>query len=93
MWLKVEADRQACSAKKRAKLHRQQHARRDSRKAYKSGSVPDPQTAATAAGSKSYLASGPGDLGASRFRITYCARQSVENYFDSTAQPRGQLIN
>ena len=66
---------------------------RESRKAHKAGNEFDPQTAATAAGSSAYLVAGPGDPGASRFRITYCARQTIENYFDSTAKPTGQLIN
>ena len=91
--LQVEADRQACSARKIVKQRQQQTARRDSRKALLQGREPDAQTAATAAGSSSYLVAGPGDPAASRYRITYCARQTVDNYFDSTAKPTGQLIN
>ena len=79
VWLKVEAGRQAQSMKRTSRLRRQQHARRDTRKAFKSGSEPDALTAATAAASESYLTSSPGDPAASRYRITYCARQAVEN--------------
>ena len=88
----MEADKQACSAKKICRQRKEQTARRDTRKKTKQGEEPDEQTAARAACSSSYLTAGPGDPAASKFRITYCARQSITGYFDSTVQPTGQLI-
>ena len=89
----MEADKQACSAKKRCRQRKEQAARRDTRKAAKQGEEPDGQTAALAASSSSYLTAGPGDPAASKFRITYCARQTITGYFDSSVQPAGHFIN
>ena len=89
----MEADKQACSGTKRARQRKEQTARRDTRKAAKQGEEPDGQTAALAASSSSYLTAGPGDPAASKFRITYCARQTITGYFDSSVQPAGHFIN
>ena len=45
-----------------------------------------------AASSENYQKKGPGSTSASRYRITYMARQAVKNYFDATKQPEGDSI-
>ena len=93
VWLNVEAGVQLTSANKLARRRKQQAARRDCRKAAKSKAAPDALTASLAASSEGYLTRGPGDPGASRYRITYCARQAVEGLFDSSQTPTGHLMN
>ena len=93
VWLKVEADVQLTSMRKAGRQRKQQAARRDCRKAAKSKAAPDALTASLAASSESYLTRGPGDPAASRYRITYMARQAVEGFFDSSQTPTGHLLN
>ena len=89
VWLKVEGAKQAVSTRKLGRQRQQQAARRDQRKQVKAGSLAA-STAAQAAASDSYLTAGPGSTKASRYRITYCARQAIEGFFDSSAQPEGE---
>ena len=90
-WLKVEGGKQAVSTTKLGSQRQQQAARRDQRKQVKAGSLAA-STAAQAAASDSYLTAGPGSTKASRYRITYCVRQAIDNFFDASAQPEGESI-
>ena len=94
VWLKVDGDKQAVSTKTLGRQRVQQAARRDLRKQVKEGSQdPDASTVALSAASESYLRRGPGSTDAARYRITYCARQAIENYFDDSVQPEGDSIH
>ena len=95
VWLKVDASTQAVSTKTLGRHRVQQAARRDLRKKLKAGSShdPDDSTVGHAAASENYQTRGPGSTDASRYRITYCARQAIENYFDESVQPAGDSLN
>ena len=93
VWLMVEGDTQAFSRATQKRQRKQQAARREVRQKVKSGQPVGDDERAEAAASENYQTRGPGSTNASRFRITYMARQAVKDYFDTSCRPAGEAAN